>query len=93
MKNIKIEVISGKFGPCLAIGTEGGVTRVAGPKTCGGGTTLHSFDVNIAELRSVLDEYEKDEDEPKCPNCGRPEEFTGGPDYCPCEDDDGDVGF
>ena len=26
----------------------------------------------------------------KCPRCGRKAEFTGGPDYCPCEDDSGE---
>jgi hypothetical protein len=25
-----------------------------------------------------------------CPRCGRPEKFTTGPDYCPCEDDPGE---
>ena len=25
-----------------------------------------------------------------CPRCGRPEQFTTGPDYCPCEDDPGE---
>lgn len=56
---VLVEVVSGSAGACLCVGDDKGGDRVAGPKPWGGGVTIHTFRVDIAELRKVLDEYEK----------------------------------
>lgn len=47
---VKIEVIEGCAGNSLSIGNGQTGFRLAGPKPLGGGSTLHSFDVDAHEL-------------------------------------------
>jgi len=47
---IKIEIISGCEGMCLAINDY----RVAGPKAWGGGRVVYSFETDMDRLRSAL---------------------------------------
>lgn len=53
------EVLSGPSGPSLHIADESGLHRLAGPKSTG--HTIYQFRANAAELRRVLDAYEKQE--------------------------------
>lgn len=54
---VLVEVVSGAEGPCLCISEEDGCgTRVAGPKPWGGGRTIHSFRVDVAELLEAIEE-------------------------------------
>lgn len=54
---VLIEVVSGCEGHSLSIGDESSGTRIAGPKPWGGGRTIHSFEVDIERLLSVVKEY------------------------------------
>jgi hypothetical protein len=51
---VKFEVISGPEGPCLAVFRGSVGERIAGPKPWGGGKTIHSFSVPIADVLKAL---------------------------------------
>ena len=55
--HIFIEVVSGREGNSLSIGDEHTGRRIAGPKPWGGGEILHQFQVDVNELREVLNDY------------------------------------
>ena len=59
--HIFIEVVKGVEGPSLMIGNERGGHRLAGPKPWGGGQTIHQFQVDIAELVRVANEYKQNQ--------------------------------
>ncbi len=48
------EVIGGSAGACLSVGDERGGYRLAGPKPWGGGSVLHHFEVDVADLLREL---------------------------------------
>ena len=56
---VKIQIIQGVEGPCLAINS----TRVAGPKPWGGGTTKHEWDVDLSRIESALPKRAQDTQE------------------------------
>lgn len=64
---IKIEVVSGAEGPSLQIVDENGGYRLAGPKPWGGGSVIHSFEVDpvvlMREVKYLMNPEEDDEDE------------------------------
>jgi len=52
----KIEVVRGPEGNCLCIGDDRSGHRITGPKPWGGGTTIHSFDLTLRELKELKKE-------------------------------------
>lgn len=55
-----VEVVSGVEGPCLCVSDESGSgLRIAGPKPWGGGTIIHRFKVDAAELCEAATENAK----------------------------------
>lgn len=56
--HVFIEVGTGVAGPHLSVGDHQTSFRLAGPKPWGGSRTIHQFQVDIAELRAQLDEFE-----------------------------------
>ena len=59
-EKVKIEVVSGKFGNSLCLND----LRIAGPKAWGGGTIIHTFQVELETLREALEEIDFGEGEP-----------------------------
>lgn len=50
-KKVKIEVVRGVEGNCVCVSDlDGSGHRLAGPKPWGGGSTVHSFEVDLDEL-------------------------------------------
>lgn len=54
------EVIKGVEGHSLYVGDKHGGHRLAGNKPWGGGEVVHSFKVNVDELRQELDHLENE---------------------------------
>jgi len=50
MPNAEISIVSGPEGQSLYIGDESGGHRLSGPKPWGGGTTTHTFKIDLDEL-------------------------------------------
>lgn len=55
---VTFEVVRGVQGPSLYVGDDSGGYRLAGPKPYGGGEVIHSFKVDIEELREELSALE-----------------------------------
>ncbi len=54
---IKIEVVKGVEGHALSVDD----TRVAGPKPWGGGTVVHSFEVDVHAVETLVKEFKQKE--------------------------------
>lgn len=62
MSNIKKELIfevvdTKSGGKALYLGDKNTSYRIAGPKPWGGGTTVHTFKVNVEELKRAINDY------------------------------------
>jgi hypothetical protein len=53
-ETVRVEVLGGVEGPCLAIFKGISGERIAGPKPWGGGKTLHSWEVPVADILKAL---------------------------------------
>lgn len=58
---VTFEVVCGVEGTSLYVGDDSGGYRLAGPKPYGGGKVIHSFKVDIEELRKELTDLEATE--------------------------------
>ena len=52
-----IDVVSGAVGFCLSVGDNRSSHRLAGPKTYGGGSVVHRFQVDVEELVREAESY------------------------------------
>jgi hypothetical protein len=56
---VYIDTGVGVAGPILCIGDAEYQARIAGPKPLGGSRTQHRFEVNIADLKRAIADYEE----------------------------------